>query len=1114
MKKILLVTFILTLALSAFAYAPRSFYTQLQITDGDIMEYVDTPATPTAPDHDSDFSVTVTDVLTGDEMNTDTTITNFLRVCTAAGPSGDVAWLFFDAQGFPTAGNVPEGREFHIVLTYLGNTDPETNTIERTQIAPTGSAAVWLYGDDSWFLPLNMFEPGVQPNILSISSNPTGASIYLDEVDTGEVTPFDATVAGTYSVMLAGYTFDPEEYFWQGDSDQDLNFVGTPVVQDPGIPNITYPAQGETFEWEEEQSITITWIPGDGPTPHGYEVKWLEEEWDTQVGTTYDTPLLGDGEYTFQVRAFTNAVTGRSYSPVRVKTTDRYAQTDTRGLGEAASVTFEVVIDSAPPTMANLFFSEYIEGSSFNKAIEIFNPSDDPVDLSDYRVEAYFNGNSSAGQTLVMSGNLASQAVYVISHGSAAQDILDVADITNNSVANFNGDDALALIYIPTETIIDVFGEIGNDPGTGWPVAGINNATADQTLVRKPTITQGNPVNLGSFGTSSADSEWIVYPNNTFDYIGSHDYTPDAQYAATPVIAPDGGLYYSSVEVTITCDTDDSTIRYTLDGTDPTDTEGTIYTGPFTIDTDTTVKAVGYAAGYMTSLVGTATYSFPTFVEDIASLREGATDGTVYSLTGEAILTFQQSSRNQKYIQDDTAAILIDDNSGNITTTYDLYDGITGIAGTLNVYSGLMQFLPVADPGAATSTGNIVVPEIRTLDSLTSDDQAKLIKVMGLSVVNPTGNFSSNAQNLNVTDGVTTLTMRTFPSADYADTPIPTGAFDLTCLVGQYNADMQIGPRFLADFEEAGEYDIPEDVETSIGEGSDTVTISGGSANIVEDGVVPQFPNDNMIVMGEYVLELTGSGPWTVVFNTTAPWGAYFANGEWHAVANDDGTITFIISGGDKNVTVPIVLGDADPTLPVELSSFNAVLIAQSFVELTWISESETNLMGYRVYRNETDNPETALLITPTMIPARNTSTTQVYNEKDHEVFPNNTYYYWLEAADYGHSTFFGPQIVEVTGEVVPDLPAQSVMSNAYPNPFKANNNTNIDVSIKAGESGTVTIYNIVGQAVKSFKVNEGNHNLQWNGRDSRGNACSSGIYFYKLSTPSMNQTKKMVIVK
>ena len=113
-----------------------------------------------------------------------------------------------------------------------------------------------------------------------------------------------------------------------------------------------------------------------------------------------------------------------------------------------------------------------------------------------------------------------------------------------------------------------------------------------------------------------------------------------------------------------------------------------------------------------------------------------------------------------------------------------------------------------------------------------------------------------------------------------------------------------------------------------------------------------------------------------------------------------------------------------------------------------------------------------------------------------------------------GIGQFHGPVSVRVDIEVPPVLPTVTSMGNAYPNPFKQASSTSIDVRIKAGENGTVTIYNILGQAVKTFRVNEGDHKLTWNGKDARGNNCGSGIYFYKLSTPSTNVTKKMVIVK
>jgi len=218
--------------------------------------------------------------------------------------------------------------------------------------------------------------------------------------------------------------------------------------------------------------------------------------------------------------------------------------------------------------------------------------------------------------------------------------------------------------------------------------------------------------------------------------------------------------------------------------------------------------------------------------------------------------------------------------------------------------------------------------------------------------------------------------------------------------------------------------------------------------------------------------------------------------------------------GLTDNITVTFTLSPYSPPLPVELSSFTAVLTNDLYVQLTWISQSETNLNGYRVYRNEESSLNDAILITPTMIPATNTSQEHSYTIEDREIENHTTYYYWLESVDFNNSQFHGPVIVVLEGNVPPVLPEVTTLKSAYPNPFRANSSTNIEVSIKAGETGTITIYNIMGQVVKTYRVTEGIHTIQWNGKDSQGNNCGSGIYFYKLTTPSLNQTKKMVIVK
>lgn len=106
-------------------------------------------------------------------------------------------------------------------------------------------------------------------------------------------------------------------------------------------------------------------------------------------------------------------------------------------------------------------------------------------------------------------------------------------------------------------------------------------------------------------------------------------------------------------------------------------------------------------------------------------------------------------------------------------------------------------------------------------------------------------------------------------------------------------------------------------------------------------------------------------------------------------------------------------------------------------------------------------------------------------------------------------NTMHGPVSVTVTDSQSPGITAISFLNSAYPNPFQTGKSTNISVSVKTGETGSVTIYNLRGQAVKTFPLTAGTHDLIWNGK---GN--SSGIYFYKLLTPSVNMTKKLVLLK
>ncbi len=180
-----------------------------------------------------------------------------------------------------------------------------------------------------------------------------------------------------------------------------------------------------------------------------------------------------------------------------------------------------VGIQPAKPVQAalasDLFFSEYIEGTSFNKAIEIFNGTGAPVDLSDYQLELYSNGVSTPSFSVVLSGTLVTGDVFVAAHNLAAQVILDQADLINETVVNWNGDDAIALRKISTNSFVDVFGQIGFDPGAYWGTSPV--ITENRTLLRKVDICAGDPDGSNAFAPAI---EWDMYPTDRFEFLGAH----------------------------------------------------------------------------------------------------------------------------------------------------------------------------------------------------------------------------------------------------------------------------------------------------------------------------------------------------------------------------------------------------------------------------------------------------------------------------------------------------------------------------------------------------------------------------------------------------------------
>ncbi len=186
-------------------------------------------------------------------------------------------------------------------------------------------------------------------------------------------------------------------------------------------------------------------------------------------------------------------------------------------------------VDTVVPCTAEncVYFSEYIEGTASNKAIEVYNGSTAAIDPAKYRVRLFPNGAAGANQTLVLNAcgsltTLAAGAMVKIANGLAGATLKDAATCTHG-VTDYNGDDAMTLEYSANGTdwtVIDRIGVVGTDPGTAWAVAGTADATAEHTLVRKATITTGATDWTASAGTSTGDSQWTVNAQDDFTGFG------------------------------------------------------------------------------------------------------------------------------------------------------------------------------------------------------------------------------------------------------------------------------------------------------------------------------------------------------------------------------------------------------------------------------------------------------------------------------------------------------------------------------------------------------------------------------------------------------------------
>ena len=195
---------------------------------------------------------------------------------------------------------------------------------------------------------------------------------------------------------------------------------------------------------------------------------------------------------------------------------------------------------------------------------------------------------------------------------------------------------------------------------------------------------------------------------------------------------------------------------------------------------------------------------------------------------------------------------------------------------------------------------------------------------------------------------------------------------------------------------------------------------------------------------------------------------------------------------------------------------------------IEWETISESGIRGFHVLRGVSQgtpsgasqgNIDNAIRITRDMIVATNTSMIQNYSftsaDAIYGVSEGAIFAYWLQII-YNDRTsrFHGPIEVEIKSETTPtDVPLFTMMNSVFPNPVTGD--AHFGVQVKEGETAVLRIFNVRGQLVKEFDMlRSGRHNFTWDRRDNQGREVGSGVYFYRLTSETVDSVRRMVVVK
>ncbi len=468
------------------------------------------------------------------------------------------------------AANVPQRSDMHHLYPARGDVNSARNNNPYGQFPYTSASSLYL--DTLTFTPASLgtriadslaysaFRSGVFMPRAIVRGDLARSIFYFRTIYADTATARPERVAffeGMKATLLAWHRADPPSAAEQARSQRVAFFQGR---DNPFVLDTSLVARAFFDGSSGAQTAVLAWVAREGIASEGGLATAR-----VRVATSDGLPLVASAgaalvlapdrstataadfgalpaSVTFAAGAASGSTVALEFRPV-VDGVDEGAERAVFALRRAvgasvgADSTFALTISEpgGAGSGTDLFISEYVEGTSNNKAVELFNASSRTIDLSAdaYVIQFYFNGSATAGAAISLSGTVAPGQTFVLAHPSAAAEVLAVAQQTQGG-AWFNGNDAVALRKGGASgTLLDVLGQIGNDPGVEWGVG--LASTTDNTLRRRPEITHGDTTPDDAFDPAT---EYEGFATNTFSGLGglgSHLYSGSFVAAAPPV---------------------------------------------------------------------------------------------------------------------------------------------------------------------------------------------------------------------------------------------------------------------------------------------------------------------------------------------------------------------------------------------------------------------------------------------------------------------------------------------------------------------------------------------------------------------------------------------------